>query len=282
MLLVSPAVLVRRAYAEGYAVPAFNLHSLDMVTTLVAVAEEERAPVILQASPATVAQTGWRALVAVVAEAAAQASVPVALHLDHAHEPVLAYQAIHHGFTGVMLDGSALPFEENVALTRRVVEVAHAAGVAVEGEIGHVPRHGRPAEEDPDTVLTRPEDAEAFAAATGVDMLAVAVGNVHGLLDGQLALDLERLAAIRDRVGVPLVLHGGSGVPDRVLGQAVRLGVAKVNVATELKRAWCDGLRAALAEPGDPDPRRVVAAARAALAAAARARIRALGAAGRA
>lgn len=282
MPLVTPQAMLVQAREEGWAVPAFNVHALDMVAPLVAAAEGERAPLILQASPATLGEVGWGPLAAVVAEVAGRATVPVALQLDHATEPALVYRAIRHGFTAVMIDGSRLPFEENVALTRRAVEAARAAGVPVEGEIGHVPVPGEPEADDPAAGFTRPEEAEAFVAATGVDMLAVAVGTVHGRYRGEPRLDLDRLAAIRARVQVPLVLHGGSGIPDALLERAVRAGIAKVNVATELKEAWTAAARRALGDSAEDDPRRVLAAAKRALQAAAAARIRALGAAGRA
>lgn len=282
MPLVDTRELLAAARTGGYAVPAFNVHGLDMVPALVEVAEAERAPLILQATRATVEVAGWEPLAALATDCARRARVPVALHLDHAADPELIYAAIRHGFTSVMADGSALPFAENAAFTRRVVEVAHAAGVPVEGELGHVPRPGEPGSEDPESTLTRPEEAEAFVAETGVDSLAVAIGTVHGFYRGEPRLDFERLAAIRARVRVPLVLHGGSGIPDAQLARAIALGIAKVNVATELKAAWVRAVRVAVADGDEIDPRRVLGAARRALQAAAAERLRACGAAGRA
>lgn len=282
-MLAETRELLEAARRGGYAVPAFNVHSLDMVPAVVRAAEEAGAPVILQVAPATAAFTGWEEVATQVRAAACRARVPVALHLDHAPalEPIL--RALHAGFTSLMADGSMLPDEENAAFTRRAVELGHAAGVPVEGEIGHVPRQGEPGWERPEAALTPPDLAERFAAETGVDSLAVAVGTVHGFYRGEPHIDLERLEAIRRRVPVPLVLHGGSGLPPELLGAAVVAGVAKVNVSTELKAAWARALRRALEEaPAETDPRRLLAPALEAVRERVTAFIDALGARGRA
>ncbi|ADU50843.1 ketose-bisphosphate aldolase [Thermaerobacter marianensis DSM 12885] len=289
-MLVDPRELLAVAQQGGYAIPAFNVHGLDMVPPLVEVAEAERAPLILQATRSTVEATGWEPLVAVALECARRARVPVALHLDHASDRQLIYTAIRHGFTSVMADGSALPFDDNVAFTRSVVEVAHLAGIPVEGELGYVPRPATAMAQDPEAagegppadLLIRPDEAEAFVAETGVDSLAVAIGTVHGFYRGTPRLDFERLAAIRARVHVPLVLHGGSGLADEHLAKAIVLGMAKVNVATELKAAWSQAVRQAVAENDDIDPRHVLRAARRALQTVAVAWLRRCGAVGRA
>lgn len=292
MALADPREILPRAAAGQYAVPAFNFHSLDMVPALVEVAEAERAPLILQASRGTIDFLGFGAIEAVAGVVARRARVPVVLHLDHAESYDLVIGALRHGFTSVMADGSSLPYDDNVALTRKVVEAAHAAGVAVEGELGHVPRPGAGVEvqavggtgepaADPRTYFTRPEEAEDFVARTGVDSLAVAIGTVHGFYRGEPRLDLDRLEAIRARVQVPLVLHGGSGVPGPMLRAAIARGVAKVNFATELKHAWSNGVRAALADPAVADPREVLRAGLEALKAAAAEKIRLCGARGR-
>lgn len=285
MPLVDPREVLPQAAAAGYAVPALNFHSLDMVPALLEVAEAERSPVILQASRGTIDFLGFEAIAAVVQAAARRCRVPVILHLDHASDYGLVLGALRHGFTSVMADGSSLPFEENVSLTAKVVEAAHAAGVAVEGELGYVPRAAEPGAEagsgSPDVYdFTRPEQAEEFVARTGVDSLAVAVGTVHGLYRETPRLDLERLAAIRARVPVPLVLHGGSGVPAEMLQAAIARGVAKVNFATELKHAWAGGLRAALAGE-ERDPRKVLQPALRALQVEAAAKMRLCGSRGR-
>lgn len=285
--MVDPREVLPRAAAAGYAVPALNFHSLDMVPALLEVAEAERSPVILQASKGTIDFLGFDAIEAVVQVAARRCCVPVVLHLDHASEYGIVVGALRHGFTSVMADGSSLPFEENVLLTCKVAEAAHAAGVAVEGELGYVPRAGEPVPEGAagspgGYEYTRPEQAEEFVARTGVDSLAVAVGTVHGLYREAPRLDLERLAAIRARVPVPLVLHGGSGVPADMLQAAIARGVAKVNFATELKHAWTGGLRASLADSKETDPRKILQPALRALQVEAAGKMRLCGSRGRA
>ena len=290
MPLVDPREVLPRAAAEGYAVPALNFHSLDMVPALLEVAEAEGSPVILQASQGTIAFLGFDAIEAVVHALARRCRVPVILHLDHARDYGLVLRALRYGFNSVMADGSMLPFEDNVRLTAQVVEAAHAAGVAVEGELGYVPRQGERGPEGAATSpgspggydLTRPEEAEEFVARTGVDSLAVAVGTVHGLYREAPRLDLERLADLRARVPVPLVLHGGSGLPPEMVQAAIARGVAKVNFATELKHAWAGGLRAALAGDRETDPRRLLEPALQALQAEAARKIGVCGSRGRA
>ena len=311
MPLVDAREVLPRAAAEGYAVPALNFHSLDMVPALLQVAEAERSPLILQASAGTIAFLGFDAIEAVVRASARRCRMPVVLHLDHARDYKLVLGALRHGFTSVMADGSSLPFEDNVSLTAKVAESAHAAGVAVEGELGYVPRAGDSAHWDADGdpapgrplgcvpragdpgdggvasapegyEFTLPEQAEEFVARTGVDSLAVAVGTVHGVYREAPRLDLERLAAIRARVPVPLVLHGGSGLPAEMLQAAIARGVAKVNFATELKHAWAGALRAALSGNHETDPRRLLAPALKALQDEAARKIRLCGSQGRA
>ncbi|EKP95169.1 class II fructose-bisphosphate aldolase [Thermaerobacter subterraneus] len=287
MPLVDAREVLRRAAAEGYAVPGLNFHSLDMVPALLEVAEAERSPLILQASAGTIAFLGFDAIEAVVRASARRCRVPVVLHLDHARDYKLVLGALRHGFTSVMADGSSLPFEDNVSFTAKVAEAAHAAGVAVEGELGYVPRAGDPANTGvagaPEGYeFTLPEQAEEFVARTGVDSLAVAVGTVHGVYREAPRLDLERLAAIRARVPVPLVLHGGSGLTAEMLQAAIAWGVAKVNFATELKHAWAGALRAALSGNHETDPRRLLAPALKALQDEAARKIRLCGSQGRA
>lgn len=262
MPLVDARVLLEDAQRRGYAVPAFNVHFLDMIPSVVRAAEEASAPLILQVAPATATFTGWGELAAQALDAALRARIPVALHLDHASSLEAILTALRHGFTSVMADGSVLPDEENIAFTRRVVDLAHAVGVPVEGEIGHVSREGEPGWETPEAALTPPALAERFAGETGVDSLAVAIGTVHGFYRGRPHLDLERLEEIRRRVRLPLVLHGGSGLDAHLLRAAIAGGIAKVNVATELKASWARALRRALEEsPDEIDPRRLLAPA---------------------
>ncbi|MGE5483325.1 MAG: class II fructose-bisphosphate aldolase [Bacteroidota bacterium] len=276
--------LLRTAAEHGYAVGAFNMHCLEGGQAIVRGAEAEQAPVILQINEATLHYAGLACLAALAGYLRDEAKVPVALHLDHGVSFETAVACIRHGFDSVMIDGSRLPFAENVALTRRVVDVAHACGVAVEAELGRVG-----GTEDDLTVLEReatftdPAAAREFVAQTAVDCLAVAIGTAHGLYKGECKLDLDRLTRIREQVDVPLVLHGGTGVPDDLLQAATTRGIAKVNISTELRLALAGALeRQFKAEPGASDLRKLLGEARRCAEEMVRDRIRAFGSSGRA
>jgi fructose-bisphosphate aldolase class II len=282
MVLATGLQLLESAQRGKYAVGAFNCHTLDMIPAVVEVAAQEGSPVILQFTEGSIKTNGWGSISAVARAAAREAPVPVAIHLDHGSSFAAVVQAIRHGFTSVMIDGSELPYAENVALTRRVVEAAHAAGVTVEAEIGHVggveddqgSRHGW---------LTEPEDAARFWRDGGMDYLATAFGTAHGLYKEEPKLDFPRLRRIRDLVGAPLVMHGGSGVPADQVREAIGAGICKVNVATELKEAWARALRETLSRlPHESDPRKLLAPPRAALQAVVREKIRLFGSSGKA
>ena len=281
-MLATGKQVLDAARAGRYAVGAFNCHTLDMITAVVDVATAERAPVILQFTEGSVKTNGWEAVEAVARQAAMIAPVPVAIHLDHGATYELAVKAIRHGFTSVMIDGSEKPYAENVALTRRVVEAAHAAGVSVEAEIGHVGgvEDGQGSEHG---WLTDPADAEQFWRDARMDYLATAFGTAHGFYKSEPNLDLDRVSLIARRVDIPLVMHGGSGVPDEQVLAAIARGICKVNVATELKDAWARALRKFLNEnPDELDPRRIMVPARAAVMNVVREKIRLCGSAGRA
>lgn len=274
--------ILEAAREGGYGVGAFNCHTLDMIAAVVEVAGQERAPVILQFTEGSLKANGWESVAIVARQAALAAPVPVALHLDHGTSYALAIQAIRYGFTSVMIDGSERPYAENVAVTRQVVEAAHAAGVSVEAEIGHVggveddqgSLHGR---------LTEPADAERFWKDAGMDYLATAFGTAHGFYKEEPRLDLDRLAEIARRVPAPLVMHGGSGVPEDQVRAAIARGIAKINVATELKDAWTRALRDVLTRnPDELDPRKIMAPPRAAVQAVVREKMRLWGASGKA
>ncbi|MFZ5826541.1 MAG: class II fructose-bisphosphate aldolase [Bacillota bacterium] len=282
MSLVTGRELLETARAGGYAVGAFNCHTLDMITAVVEVAAAERAPVILQFTEGSLKANGWETVAAVARDAALRAPVPVAIHLDHGPSFAAAMRAIGCGFTSVMIDGSERPYAENVAVTRQVVEAAHAAGVSVEAEIGHVGG----VEDDQGSLhgwLTEPADAERFWRDGSMDYLATAFGTAHGFYRDEPKLDLERLAEIGRRVPLPLVMHGGSGVPDEQVRAAIAHGIAKVNVATELKDAWARALRAALTlNPDEIDPRKIMGPPRVAVQVVVREKIRLFGSSGQA
>ena len=239
------------AREAGRAVAAFNVIHLEHAEALTGAAEQVGLPVVLQISENTVTFHGSLApLAAATRVLAERASVPVVLHLDHAVSEPLVEEALGLGFTSVMFDGSRLDDAENRAVTRAVVRRCHAAGVSVEAELGEI--GGKDGVHAPG-VRTRPEEAAAFALDTEVDALAVAVGSSHAMTERTAELDLALIADIRAQVGVPLVLHGSSGVPDAGLVAAVRAGMTKINIATHLNSVFTAAVRSRL----DQDPRLV-------------------------
>lgn len=249
------------AREAGRAVAAFNVIHLEHAEALTGAAEQVGLPVVLQISENTVTFHGSLApLAAATRVLAERASVPVVLHLDHAVSEPLVEEALGLGFTSVMFDGSRLDDAENRAVTRAVVQRCHAAGVSVEAELGEI--GGKDGVHAPG-VRTRPDEAAAFALDTGVDALAVAVGSSHAMTERTAELDLALIADIRAQVGVPLVLHGSSGVPDAGLVAAVRAGMTKVNIATHLNSVFTAAVRSRLDhDPGLVDTRRYLGPAR--------------------
>jgi fructose-bisphosphate aldolase class II len=244
---------------------AFNVIQIEHAEAIVAGAEAAGRPTVLQLSENAVRYHGALAPIGrAMIEIADAAAVPVVVHLDHATDVELVAQALALGFTSVMFDGSTLPVEDNLTTTRGVVERAHALGVSVEAEIGEV--GGKDGVHAPG-VRTRPEDAGRFVEATGIDAVAVAVGSSHAMTTRTARLDLELIAAIRDAVPVPLVLHGSSGVPDDHLREAVAAGMTKINISTHLNGTFTGRVREVLAEdPALVDPRKYLGAARTATA----------------
>ncbi|GAA3572463.1 ketose-bisphosphate aldolase [Microlunatus spumicola] len=255
-MLLNGRDLLDVANRHGFAVPAFNISDWAMLEGVMQVSEEEHAPVIVAIHPDELSHVGVDLLPAVLARAG-RSTVPVTVHLDHGatYEQVLT--AIRAGFTSVMIDGSLLPFDENVALTRRVVETAHAVGLSVEGELGTIGRTDGYAESGTDDIVyTQPDEAARFVAETGVDSLAVAVGTRHGIYPAHLApaLRLDLLAEIKAVAPLPIVLHGGSNNPDDEITQAVTLGVNKINISSDIKVAYHDKLREVLLDRAEREP----------------------------
>jgi fructose-bisphosphate aldolase class II len=251
-MLVNMGDMLRHAHAEGYAVGAFDLVSLDFLDAILSSAERQRAPVILSLAESHYAYFDPELLMPAVRRAAERSSVPVAIHLDHGASLEAAVQGIRRGFNGVMVDASTSPLTENIACTRAVVDMAHACGVPVEGELGYVAGvEGEDAERHPGEVIyTSPEEAERYVRETGVDFLAVSIGTVHGRMRGEPRLDFERLAAINARLSMPLVIHGGTGLSDDQFRRLVANGVAKINYYTALADAAGAAVRAN-AQAGD-------------------------------
>lgn len=284
MPFVTLKELMDKAEAGKYAVGAFNCNNMEIVQAIITAAEQEKSPVIVQASQGAIKYAGLSYIVAMTKIAAEEASVPVALHLDHGTSFAQVMQCIRQGFSSVMIDGSKLPLEENIDLTNRVLEVARAVGVSVEAELGRIG-----GTEDDISVsaweasMTDPEEAKYFVEKTGVDALAVAIGTAHGQYKGTPKLDFDRLAKIRELTSVPIVLHGSSGVPDDAIRQAVELGVRKINIDTNIREAFVKGVKEVLAKnPDEIDPRKILGPAKEEMIAIIREKIRLFGSSGKA
>lgn len=235
-MLVKFQDILKDANESGYAVPAFNVYNMETVMGVIAAAEETRSPVIMQFY-SRLATTGFADYLApVILKAAEKASVPVCMHLDHGSGYEAAAIALKNGATGIMVDFSTLPLSENIEKTAKAVSVLKAAGVGVEGEIGHI---GKAADGVP-TDYTTVEEAKTYVAGTGVSALAVAVGTAHGRYKQAPSLAIERIKEIKDAVKIPLVLHGGSGVPDDQIRSAVAAGITKINFGTDLCYSFLD------------------------------------------
>ena len=262
-MLVTTKELMLDAQKNGYAIGAFNVENMEMVQAVVAAAEECKSPVIMQTTPSTVKYADTDMFYANVAAAAKNASVPVVMHLDHGSSFELAMKAYRSGYTSIMIDGSHGTFEENVAVSAKVVEAVHPGGVPVEAELGKVGGKEDDLEGGDDNPYTDPQQAVEFVERTGIDSLAVAIGTAHGVYKGEPKLDLDRLSEIREVVSIPLVLHGTSGVPDATVSECVKRGICKVNYATDLRIAFTKGVRSVIdANPDVIDPKKYNAAGR--------------------
>lgn len=254
MPLVSPGDMLLDAQKHMYAVGAFNVENMEMALAVISTAERLGVPAMLQTTPSTIRHSGLEPLSGMIRAAAQDAAVPIALHLDHGNSFALAARVIRTGYTSVMIDASHQPFEENIAITRSVVEMAQPNRIPVEAELGRV--GGKEDDLESGDVYTDPILAEEFARRTGITSLAVAIGTAHGFYDKPPALDIGRLREIRARVDVPLVLHGASGLTAQQLSACIREGICKVNFATELRVAFSDGVKEYLTEhPNAYDPK---------------------------
>lgn len=283
MALVTTKQLLLDAREGGYAVGAFNVENMEMVQAVVATAEELQSPVIMQTTPSTVKYADLAYFYAMVKTAAEKAGVPVVMHLDHGNSFYLAMQALRAGYTSIMIDGSHGTLKENEAVTKAVVEACHPSGVPVEAELGKVGGKEDDLEGGEGNPYTDPREAGAFAERTGVDSLAVAIGTAHGVYKGTPKLDLKRLSEIRERVAVPLVLHGTSGIADETVKECIRRGICKVNYATDLRIAFSKGVKAVLEDcPDTIDPKKYNARGREEVKQYVMERIKACGSAGKA
>lgn len=282
MPLVNPLYFLDKAREKGIAIAAFNVHNLETIQAVVEGAAEEKSPVIIQTTPGTLKHAGIPYVAACVKEAGRLYDIPIALHVDHCPSYQTIVQCIQHGYTSIMIDGSMLPYDENVALVKKVVETAHYAGVAVEGELGRIGgTEDDMVVEDENAFFTVPSEAKAFVEDTGIDFLAVAIGTAHGIYKGEPKLQFERLSEIRKAVDVPLVLHGASGVSEASIKEAIRRGITKINIATELKIPMAEAIKRSFADnPRENDPRNYMGAAKKAVKKAVREKIQMCGSSG--
>jgi len=284
MPLVGVDTLLEKAQQGNYAVGAFNANNMEIVQAIIQAAELERSPVIMQASQGAIKYAGLEYITGMVKIAATNSTVPVALHLDHGTDFDQVVKCIRSGFTSVMYDGSKLPLEENIATTKKILEIANPIGVSVEAELGKIGG----TEDDihvkmREAAFTDPEEARYFVEQTGVRSLAIAIGTAHGQYKGEPKLDFERLATIQRLVNIPIVLHGSSGVPDEAVRKAISLGVRKVNIDTNIREAFVGMMREVMAaKPNEIDPRQILGPAREAAVKIIREKMRVFGSSGRA
>ena len=305
-MLVTNKDLMVPARKNGYAIGAFNVQNLESMSAIAEAATEEKSPVIMQITPSVIKYAGLAYISNLVKTAAQLAPVPVAMHLDHGDSFETAVKCVEAGFSSVMIDGSFLSFEENVAVTKRVVSVAHPKGVSVEAELGKLAGVEERSVAEKDAILTDPEAAVEFVEKTGVDTLAVAIGTSHGAykFKSEAKLDLERLKMISEKIGIPLVLHGASSVPQELVEKAnkygaeltgakgipedqylkaIPLGIAKINIDTDLRLAFTATVREVLTNtPKNFDPRKILGPAREAMKEVAKGKMRLFGSAGKA
>ncbi|OCG42536.1 class II aldolase, tagatose bisphosphate family [Gilliamella sp. Fer1-1] len=267
MYLISSQEMLKKAQRECYAVPAFNIHNLETIQVVIDTAKEMQSPVILAATSGTYSYAGINYLISICKTAASINHFPFALHLDH-HEDINDIQTkIEAGIRSIMIDASHYPFEENIDIVSKMVAFSHKYNASVEAELGRLGGQ----EDDlivdaKDSAFTDPDAAKEYVERTKIDSLAVAIGSAHGLYKGEPKLDFDRLAKIRDKVDIPLVLHGASGIPEQMVKQSISLGICKVNVATELKIAFSDALKQDFKQhPDANDPRHYMQPAKTAM-----------------
>jgi fructose-bisphosphate aldolase class II len=255
-MIVTTKELYEKAKIGGYAVGAFNISTIEAIKGVLDAAKELNAPVVIETSEGEMNYMGAKLIADIVRDLATDLAIPAGIHLDHGQSLASVQEAIEAGYTSVHIDASALPYEENLKLTKKVCEYAHERGITVEGELGHVGGasevHNETAKMEKKT-YTDPIKAAEFVKKTGIDILASSIGNIHGIYENEPELDFERLAKIGE-IGIPLSLHGGSGIPEKQIKRAISLGITKVNVNTELRMAYTNTLHSEL----DANPNEIV------------------------
>ncbi|MGI6367189.1 MAG: class II fructose-bisphosphate aldolase [Anaerolineae bacterium] len=282
MPLVTSKEMLEAAHANHFAVGAFNANNMEQIQGIIDAANEEKSPVILQVSQGAINYAGLGYASAMVKIAAEESSVPVALHLDHGPSYEQNVICLRAGFTSLMFDGSKLPYEENIAITSKIVQMANTVGIPVEAELGRVLQsRDSVSEEEVKAAMTDPDQAADFVSRTGISSLAVAIGSVHAMEAAEAELDIERLKAIRAKVDIPLVLHGSSGVKESSEVEAIQYGISKINVATMLNQAFIHALIGAYeSDPKNIDPRKWLVKSRDAVKEVVRGKMRLFGSSG--
>lgn len=288
MSFVTTKEMLKKAQKGRYAVGAFNANNMEIVQAIVEAAEEENAPVILQASQGAIKYAGLDSIVVMVKVMAEKVNIPVALHLDHGTDYYQNIKCLRAGFTSLMYDGSKLSFDENVKMTKKVVEMAHACDIPVEAELGQIGKMGD--SDEPGVALEKvkesmavPEEAVKFVELTEIDFLAAAVGTIHGCRTPFAKLDIPRIERIRELTGVPLVLHGASGANDEEIKKGIAAGICKINIDTRIRMKFTEKIREIIkTNPQEIDPRKILGPAKEAAKEIIRNRIRAFGSNGKA
>jgi fructose-bisphosphate aldolase class II len=304
-MLVTNKDLMVPARRKGYGIGAFNVNNLEAVLAVAEATAEEKSPAIVAVTPSAIKYAGLPYISKIVRTAAELAPVPMSLHLDHGEDFETASKCVDAGFTSVMIDGSHLKFEDNISLTKRVVDVAHSKGVSVEAELGRLGGVEESTVEEKDAILTDPNTAKEFVERTDVDSLAVAIGTSHGAykFKAEPKLDFERLALISKNVSLPLVLHGASsvpawiiekaakygaqlegakGIPEEHIQKAISMGIAKINIDTDLRLAFTATVREVLANsPKEFDPRKILGPAKEAMKQVVKGKMRLFGSSGK-
>ena len=288
MAFVTTKEMLKEAQKGRYAIGAFNANNMEIIQAIVETAEEEKAPVILQASQGAIKYAGLDSIVAMVKVMAEKVSIPVALHLDHGTDYYQNIKCLRAGFTSLMYDGSKLSFDENVKMTKKVVEMAHACDIPVEAELGQIGKMGD--SDEPGVALEKvkenmavPEEAVKFVELTEIDFLAAAVGTIHGCRTPIAKLDIPRIERIRELTGVPLVLHGASGADDDEVRKGIAAGICKINIDTRIRLYFVKKMREVLGKnPEEIDPRKILGPAKEAAKEIIRDRMRVFGCSGKA
>lgn len=244
-MLVTSKKLLLEAQREGYAIGAFNASNLELVKAIINAAENLESPVIVETTPKAIEYAGLKYLSVIIKKAAEMTHIPVVLHLDHGLSVNIVEECLEEGYTGIMIDGSHLSLDKNISLTQEVILISHRKKIPVEGELGEVTAYLR---------LTNPDEVSYFVRQTNIDSLAVAIGSSHGHAKDE-KLNLELLEKIRKKTDIPLVLHGASGVSDSDIKEAIKRGICKINIDTEIREVFTEAVKNSLKNQESLDPR---------------------------